>query len=112
MLLAEELLFVVLYLPLHGCEQLDQFSSVLGQAIDYLFGVEDVLIVLMAVVDVVLIVVFLPVRLLFFSEAFARPSVVLIVVVLQVGFLHVVALEDALALLGAQVVGAAFIAAV
>jgi hypothetical protein len=52
------------------------------------------------------------VRLLFFSEAFARPSVVLVVVVLQVGFLHVVALEDALALLGAQVVGAGFISAV
>lgn len=86
--------------------------SVFGQAIDDLFGIEDIFIVLVAVVDVVLIVVFLPVWFLFLSEALSRPSVVLVVVVLQVGFFDVVAFEDALALLGAEVVGPRFIAAV
>lgn len=50
--------------------------------------------------------------LLLLSESLPRPSVVLVVVVLQVGLLHVVALEDGFALTGSQVVSSALFASV
>lgn len=105
LLLAEELLLVVFDLPPDGGQQVHQFSTVGRETIDYFLGVEDILIIIIAILHVVFVVIFLPVRFLLLAESLLGPAQVFIVVVLQVGLFDVVALEDGLALSDAQVVG-------
>ena len=102
----------MLNLPPHRRKQLHELPPVLRQTIHYLPGIKNILIVLIAILNVILVVVLVPVRFLLFPQPLPRPAVVLVVVVLQIGLLHVVTLENGLPLSGAQVVGGRFVTAV
>lgn len=105
LLLAQELLLVEPQLSLHCIQKIGQLVLVRGKPVDDFLRVENVHVFSIAFVEVVLVVFFLPVRgLLLFSEALAGPAMIRVIVVLEIGLLDVVALEDGLALLGAEVV--------
>lgn len=74
MLLAEELLLVMLDLAPDGGQQVHQFSTISREAIDYLLRIEDILIIIIAILHIVLIVVFLPVRFLLLAEPLLGPA--------------------------------------